>query len=133
MISLRRQVTLLMEYSDSPERKSLRVTMISLKPLYSAGPRPSSLSKTREASAMPVGWRLSLPLKITSSMRWPRKWRALCSPMTHLRASTTFDLPQPLGPTMEVIPGVKSKSVLWAKDLNPTSSRRFRRMPRADL
>ena len=74
IISLRRQGTLFIEYSDSPERKSLRVTTISLKPLYSAGPLPSSFSKTKETSAIPVGAWVSLPLKRTSSMRWPRRW-----------------------------------------------------------
>ena len=52
--SFSRQSVLLIAYSDSPERNSRRVTMISLKLLYSAGLRPSSLSKIMETSAMPV-------------------------------------------------------------------------------
>jgi hypothetical protein len=39
--------------------------------------------------------------------------------MTHESASTTFDLPEPLGPTTQVIPCSKFKVVEEAKDLNP--------------
>ena len=42
-----------------------------------------------------------------------------CSPNTHLTASTTLDLPLPLGPTIPLILGPKFISVLSAKDLNP--------------
>jgi hypothetical protein len=34
-------------------------------------------------------------------------------------ASTTLDLPQPLGPTMAVMPGLKSKTTLSTNDLKP--------------
>jgi len=128
MMSFRRQGTLLSSYSDSPERKSRRVIMISVKPLYSAGPRPSSLSRISETSAMLVGARLSLPLKITSSIMWPRRWRALCSPITQRSASTIFDLPQPFGPTTPVIPAGNWMTVFWTKDLKPTASRLLRRI-----
>ena len=37
-----------------------------------------------------------------------------------------LDLPEPLGPTMAVIPWPKSKTVRAANDLKPVSSRRFR-------
>ena len=43
------------------------------------------------------------------------------SPMHHLSASTIFDLPQPLGPTMPVSPFSIRKIVFSAKDLNPLS------------
>ena len=47
---------------------------------------------------------LDVPLKITSSIPDPLKLLAEVSPITHLRASTTFDLPQPFGPTIPVRP-----------------------------
>src|SRR5262249_26395315 len=43
-------------------------------------------------------------------------------------ASTTFDLPQPLGPTTAVIPDAKLIVVGSKKDLKPTNSRLFKRM-----
>ena len=39
-----------------------------------------------------------------SDMRSARSILWLCSPSTHETASTTFDLPHPFGPTMQVIP-----------------------------
>ena len=41
------------------------------------------------------------------------------SPMHHLRDSTTFDLPHPLGPTMPVKPSSMSNSVGSTNDLKP--------------
>ena len=46
-----------------------------------------------------------VPPKMTSSMSPPRICLAEVSPMTHFRASTRLDLPQPLGPTIPVRPG----------------------------
>src|SRR6267154_105760 len=43
------------------------------------------------------------------------------SPITHFMASTRFDLPQPLGPTMPVMPGSMASSVGSTKDLKPES------------
>jgi hypothetical protein len=51
-----------------------------------------------------------------------------CSPMAQRRASTILDFPQPLGPTMAVIPGLSSMTVFSTKDLNPTISRLFNRI-----
>ena len=62
------------------------------------------------------------PLKMTSDISLPRKLFALCSPSTHLMASTMFDFPDPLGPTTTVIPGGNSNRVLSAKLLKPLSS-----------
>src|SRR5262245_26740826 len=62
---------------------------------------------------------------MTSVISPPRRLLALCSPRTQRTASTTLDLPEPLGPTTAVMPGGKSKAVLSANDLNPTSSRRL--------
>src|SRR5262245_8843790 len=58
-------------------------------------------------------------------MSWPRRLLALCSPRTHLMASTTLDLPEPFGPTTTVMPAGNSNRVLSAKLLKPYSSRAF--------
>src|SRR5690349_23148418 len=63
---------------------------------------------------------------MTSSILPPRRLLAPCSPMTQARASTTFDLPEPLGPTTQVIPGSSWSVVEEAKDLNPLRVRLFR-------
>ena len=63
------------------------------------------------------------PLKMTSAISLPRRLLTLCSPSTHLMASTTLDLPEPLGPTTTVMPAGNSNRVLSAKLLKPTSSR----------
>ena len=91
---------------------------------------PVSLSFT---SAAAVGLRASLPPKITSSIRSPRRLRALCSPSTHVMASTRLLLPQPLGPTMAVTPRSKASSDRSGKLLNPESSRRCSRILRNPL
>lgn len=41
-------------------------------------------------------------------------------------ASTTFDLPEPFGPTTQVIPGSSLNVVAEAKDLNPFTVRLLR-------
>ena len=51
----------------------------------------------------------------------PSKNIAEVSPITHLKDSTIFDFPQPLGPTIPVKPSSIKKSVFSAKDLNPLS------------
>src|SRR3954466_10265018 len=86
--------------------------------------RRPSFWKVSETSAIPVGGRDSLPLKITSSIERPRRCLALCSPIDHLIASTTFDLPQPLGPTTPVTPSSKENTTRSANDLKPEISRR---------
>src|SRR5262249_25475649 len=86
----------------------------------------SELSRTRETSAMPRGWRDAEPAKITSSGLRARTALADCSPRTHRTASETLDLPEPLGPTMTTMPGARSVVVCEAKDLKPTRSRRRR-------
>src|SRR4051812_18165080 len=77
-------------------------------------------------SARPRGGRPDVPAKMTSSIFAPRRVLAPCSPMTQARASTTLDLPDPLGPTTAVTPGSKSKVVAEAKDLNPRTVRLLR-------
>src|SRR5690606_37742309 len=53
---------------------------------------------------------------------------APCSPMTQASASTTFDFPEPLGPTTHVMPGSSSSFVAEANDLKPRRVRVLRCM-----
>src|SRR5688500_18321107 len=80
----------------------------------------------RVTSARPSGWRPDVPAKITSSILPPRRALAPCSPSTHEIASTTLDLPEPLGPTTQVIPGSSLSTVAAAKDLKPLTVRVLR-------
>ena len=65
---------------------------------------PALLSSVSVTSAVPSGPRVAQPLKMTSIISWPRSDLALCEPRTHLMASTTLDLPEPLGPTTIEMP-----------------------------
>src|SRR5437867_9220641 len=90
---------------------------------------PNSVSqslKVRDTSARPTGLRVSVPLKMTSAISPPRRDLADCSPRTQRTASSTLDFPQPLGPTMAVMPSWKLKVILSANDLKPKSSRDWR-------
>src|SRR5215218_1053919 len=80
----------------------------------------------RVTSARPSGARPEVPAKITSSILPPRSALAPCSPSTQAMASTTLDLPEPFGPTTQVIPGSSFIVVADAKDLNPLTVRLFR-------
>lgn len=73
----------------------------------------------RVTSARPSAARPDVPAKITSSILPPRSALAPCSPSTQLIASTTLDLPEPFGPTTQVIPGSRRSVVAEAKDLKP--------------
>src|SRR4029079_17617438 len=77
-------------------------------------------------SATPIGARLSLPAKITSSVLRARSVRLACSPSTQRRESATFVLPVPFGPTTQVTPGENCSCVLLAKLLKPWTSSRLR-------
>src|SRR6516162_8791969 len=88
------------------------------------GSAPSLL--VRVTSARPSGGREEVPAKTTSSIRPPRRLLTPCSPITHEKASTMFDLPDPLGPTTQVMPGSNRSVVAEAKDLNPRRVRVFR-------
>lgn len=90
----------------------------------------SVLSMVRLTWARPSGGRLDVPAKITSSIELPRRFLAPCSPMTHVSASTMFDLPDPFGPTTAVMPGSNRRVVAEAKDL-PRSVSSFRYMSAA--
>ncbi len=70
-------------------------------------------------SAKLSGLRVSLPLKMTLAISSPRSCFALRSPSTHLMASATLLLPEPLGPTSAERLSSNSKTVRSAKDLNP--------------
>ena len=80
----------------------------------------------RLTSARPSGGRPAVPAKMTSSILPPRRLLAPCSPMTQASASTTLDLPEPLGPTTQVMPGSRRSVVAEAKDLNPLRVSVFR-------
>ena len=112
-----------MEYSLSPLRNNVRDTLTSEK---SSGNKPAELSRVRVTSARPRAARLFVPLKMTSSIFWLRTELGACAPSTHAIASTTFDLPDPFGPTTTVTPGSISRTVESAKDLKPLRVRDLR-------
>ena len=87
----------------------------------SIGSALSELSIVTATSARPSGARPDVPAKMTSSIFPPRSDFAPCSPITQASASTTFDFPEPLGPTTQVIPRSNRRVVGAAKDLNPLS------------
>ncbi len=125
-MSRSRQVSPLIWYSLLPPRNMIRVMVTSA---YSIGRAPSELSMVRETSARPRGGRPVVPAKMTSSILPPRRDLAPCSPMTQDSASTTLDLPEPLGPTTQVMPGSKRRVVAEAKDLKPRRVRDLRCTP----
>ena len=113
----------LIAYSEPPLRNSVREIVTSV---YSIGSAPSVLSIVSDTSARPSGGRPEVPAKMTSSILPPRRDLAPCSPITQARASTTFDLPEPFGPTTQVTPGSRFSVVAEANDLNPRRVRVFR-------
>ncbi len=113
----------LIAYSEPPLRNMVREIVTSV---YSIGSAPSVLSMVSVTSARPSGARPDVPAKMTSCILPPRSDFTPCSPITQLRASTTLDLPDPFGPTTQVIPGSKFSVVAEAKDLNPFRVRLFR-------
>src|SRR5688500_16250295 len=87
--------------------------------LWGSGSRPSSLSKASVTSARLTARRAVVPWKMASSILEPRMADAFCSPSTQRIASLIFDLPQPFGPTIAVMPSWKRSSVRSANDLKP--------------
>ena len=63
---------------------------------------------------------------MTSSILPPRSDLVPCSPRTQAMASTTFDLPEPFGPTTLVMPRASRYVVAEAKDLKPLTVRLLR-------
>src|SRR5688500_11782157 len=121
-MSLSRQTCLLRLYSLTSSRKTRRAIAPSE---YSRGSTPSSLENRKTTSARLIGLRSRLPAKITSSILLPRTSVGRCSPSTQRIASEMLLLPHPLGPTIAVIPGLKSIATRSANDLNPYISRRW--------
>src|SRR5450755_2892312 len=80
----------------------------------------------RVTSARPRAGRPAVPAKTTSSILPPRSVLTPCSPITQEKASTILDLPDPFGPTTQVMPGSKRSDVAEANDLNPRKVRVFR-------
>src|SRR6266498_1114206 len=93
----------------------------------STGNQPVVLSKRMCAEAMLARGRCSEPLKIMSSVFLPRNNVYDCSPSTQRNASAMFDLPEPFGPTMAVMPPANSKVLFDANVLYPCNSRDLRR------
>ena len=83
---------------------------------------PFVFSIMSETSAIPIGFLVEVPLKITFSILSLRNVLLLCSPRHHLIASTILVFPQPFGPTIEVTPSWNFIGVFCAKDLNPNIS-----------
>src|ERR1700729_2861852 len=90
------------------------------------GRAPSVLSMVSVTSARPSGGREVVPAKTTSSILPPRRDLTPCSPMTQDKASTMLDLPEPFGPTTQVMPGSRRSVVAEANDLKPRRVRLFR-------
>src|ERR1700688_3333036 len=63
-----------------------------------------------------------------SSTLLPRSRVGACSPRTHRIASTTLDLPHPLGPTTAVVPGEKPIVVGSRNDMKASNSTLLRRI-----
>src|SRR3954454_297075 len=82
-------------------------------------------SSNRETSAKSRAGRIAVPAKMTSSIPAPRIDLGELSPITQRIASSTFDLPQPLGPTTPVRPGSTRSSAGSTKLLKPLSFSRF--------
>src|SRR3984957_13637620 len=122
-MSSNRHGAALMAYSLSPERKSVRVMVTSAR---SMGSLPAALSMVRDTSARPSCGREEVPAKMTSSIFAERNERGPWAPSTQVTASTTLDLPLPLGPTTTVTPGSNSSTVGSAKDLKPFMLSDFR-------
>ena len=78
------------------------------------GPSLLGLLTNIETSAIFFEALLDVPEKYIFHTRTSHAF-ADVSPMTHLKDSTIFDLPHPLGPTMPVRPFSIKKSVLSAK------------------
>ena len=111
------------KYSFSPEIWILLVIFtISL----SKSKYLSVLSIINETSAFVAGFFSFPPEKITSWLSLALMFLYDCSPKTHRTASKIFDFPLPFGPTIDVIPRLKSMYTLSPKDLKPFISTAFR-------
>ena len=116
-ISLSLAFVLFIKYSFSPV---LYIVLFICTSSYSIFKYLSLLSNTKVTDANDAALLLLLPVNITSLIApSPRSCFTDCSPKTHLTASTTLLLPEPLGPTIPDIPFVSSISIVSANDLKP--------------
>src|SRR3954470_8980627 len=104
-----------------------RVTSTSPTGASATSPGMSSAvrSSSSETSAKSRAGRAAVPAKMTSSIPAPRIDLGELSPITQRIASSTLDLPQPLGPTTPVRPGSTRSSAGSTKLLKPLSFSRF--------
>ena len=117
--SFRRTSFPLTRYSEPSPRQIRRVTSISSLWLNKLGALRSILSRSIVTSAISQAGLPEVPLKITSSNSLPRICLGANSPMTNLKASTRFDFPHPLGPTIPVRPFSIIISIGSTNDLKP--------------
>jgi hypothetical protein len=104
-----------------PSRLTSRRMAISAYFAYWPSSVVSVLSNSSSTEAAPTGLRALEPLKITSVIESPRSLLAELSPITHLTASITLDLPHPLGPTTPTRLLGKVIFVGSTNDLKPAS------------
>src|SRR5713226_4657442 len=109
----------LMRKSEPSPRSMRRMISISGPAAKGSGISCPALSTSSATSARLRAGRVEVPPKMMSSISPPRMRFAEFSPITQRSASTRFDLPQPFGPTIPVMPGSIDNSVRSTKDLNP--------------
>src|SRR3989344_7850086 len=96
----------LLNPSEYTSREILIVSKFKLifsPPSFSSLKTLSELLKQIETEALEPLDKFFDPLKIKSELDFPRMDFMDCSPKTYRIASTTFDLPEPFGPTTETI------------------------------
>src|SRR6266705_1434345 len=110
-------------FSETRAAESVAGSDAALSITKRAASASSGSSMVMVTSARPSGGRLVVPLNMQSAMRSARSDLWLCSPRTQEMASTTLDLPQPFGPTMQVVPDpLNVTTVRSQNDLKPTIS-----------
>ena len=102
--SSRRHGTPLIEYSESPLRNRMRVTVISLRSTPSV---PSELSIVMLTSARPSAGRFAVPAKITSSIFWLRTDFGACAPSTQAMRVDDVRLARAVRPDDDRDPGLQ--------------------------
>ncbi len=119
MTSFNRTCVPFRRYSFWPSRYTTRSITISLKSTSSSRLELSNVTLTLARFCRGIAGE---PPQIRSSPFLERIDFIDCSPKTNRNASATFDLPEPLGPTMEAMGEVKTSSHFLPNDLNPESS-----------
>src|SRR5713226_9425192 len=120
VVSIKPEVSL---FSVASAAESVAESDAALSITKRAASASSGSSMVMVTSASPSGGRFVVPLKMQSAMRSARSDLWLCSPRTQEMASTTLDLPQPFGPTMQVVPEpLNVTTVRSQNDLKPTIS-----------